>query len=128
MKVVICSSTRHHDTAEYYAKEIKEAGIEVFCPPIVSSTEKWRRLSDKQKKKELKKLIEEHFNEISSSDAILIINKNNYIGTSVNIEIGYAVAKSKRIFTIEPDTDLSRSTLIEAVINGPQQIKELLAD
>lgn len=54
MKVVICSSTRHHDTAEYYAKEIKEAGIEVFCPPIVSSTEKWRLLSDKEKTTELK--------------------------------------------------------------------------
>lgn len=128
MKIVICSSTRHHEIAKYWAKEIKKAGIEVFCPPILSSTEKWELLSDKEKTKKLKKLIEEHFSEINSSDAVLIINKDGYIGISVNIEIGYAVAKSKHIFTIEPDDDLSRSTLIEAVIKSPQQIKELLAD
>jgi nucleoside 2-deoxyribosyltransferase len=126
VKVVICSSTKYHEFAKYYADEIKKAGVDVFCPPKVSGTEKWVQLTADEKRKEVKKLIDEHFSEISSSDAILVINKDGYIGTSVNIEIGYAIAKSKLIFTIEPDADLSRSTLIEAVLENPRQIKQLL--
>ena len=39
---------------------------------------------------QLKKLKEAHFKRIELSDAILVINKDNYIGNSTNLEIEYA--------------------------------------
>ena len=46
---------------------------------------------------QLKKLKEEHFKRIELSDAILVINKNNYIGDSTKLEIEYAKKLGKEI-------------------------------
>ena len=47
--------------------------------------------------KQLIKLKEEHFKRIELSDAILVVNVNNYIGNSTNIEIEYAKELGKEI-------------------------------
>ena len=46
---------------------------------------------------QLIKLKEAHFKRIELSDAILVINVNNYIGNSTNLEIEYAKKSSKEI-------------------------------
>jgi hypothetical protein len=43
------------------------------------------------------KLKEEHFKRIELSDAILVVNINNYIGKSTNLEIEYAKKIGKEI-------------------------------
>ena len=45
----------------------------------------------------MKKLKEEHFKKIELSDAILVINKDNYIGESTRLEIEYAKSLNKEI-------------------------------
>ena len=45
----------------------------------------------------MKKLKKEHFKRIELSDAILVINKNNYIGDSTKLEIEYAKKLGKKI-------------------------------
>ena len=45
----------------------------------------------------IKKLKEAHFKRIELSDAILVINKDNYIGNSTNLEIEYARKLEKEI-------------------------------
>ena len=47
-------------------------------------------------KEQLIKLKEAHFKRIESSDAILVVNINNYIGESTNLEIDYT-KKGKEI-------------------------------
>ena len=47
-------------------------------------------------KEQLIKLKEVHFKRIESSDAILVVNINNYIGESTNLEIDYT-KKGKEI-------------------------------
>ena len=46
---------------------------------------------------QLIKLKEAHFKRIELSDAILVVNINNYIGESTNLEIAYAKKLGKKI-------------------------------
>ena len=46
---------------------------------------------------QLIKLKEAHFKRIELSDAILVVNVNNYIGNSTNLEIEYAKKLGKEI-------------------------------
>ena len=46
---------------------------------------------------QLIKLKEAHFKRIELSDAILVVNVNNYIGNSTNLEIEYAKKIEKEI-------------------------------
>lgn len=48
-------------------------------------------------KKQLINLKEAHFKRIELSDAILVVNINNYIGDSTNLEIDYAKKLGKKI-------------------------------
>ena len=57
--------------------------------PIIENCER----TDEQ----LKKLKKEHFKRIELSDAILVINKNNYIRDSTKLEIEYAKKLGKEI-------------------------------
>ena len=56
-------------------------------------------ISDKMKrtKEQLIKLKEAHFKRIELSDAILVVNINNYIGESTKLEIDYAKKLGKEI-------------------------------
>ena len=47
--------------------------------------------------KQLGKLKEANFKRIELSDAILVVNINNYIGDSTNLEIDYAKKLGKKI-------------------------------
>ena len=51
----------------------------------------------KRTKEQLIKLKEVHFKRIESSDAILVVNINNYIGESTNLEIDYTKKIGKEI-------------------------------
>jgi hypothetical protein len=51
----------------------------------------------KRTEEQLIKLKEAHFKRIELSDAILVINVNNYIGNSTNLEIEYAKKLGKEI-------------------------------
>lgn len=53
----------------------------------------------KRTKEQLIKLKEVHFKRIESSDAILVVNINNYIGESTNLEIDYT-KKRKRNYIL----------------------------
>ena len=48
-------------------------------------------------KEQLIKLKEAHFKRIELSDAIFVVNINNYIGESTNLEIDYAKKLGKEI-------------------------------
>ena len=50
---------------------------------------------------QLKKLKEAHFKRIELSDAIFVINKDNYIGKSTKLEIEYAEKLGKEIIYLE---------------------------
>lgn len=57
--------------------------------PVIENCER----TDEQ----LSKIKDAHFKRIELSDAILVINKDNYIGNSTNLEIEYAKKLEKEI-------------------------------
>ena len=60
--------------------------------PVYPVLENYERTDE-----QLMKLKEEHFKRIELSDAILVVNINNYIGDSTNSEIEYAKKIGKEI-------------------------------
>ena len=73
------------------AEKMALEGYCILTPvyPVLENVEKTE--------KQLIKLKEEHFKRIELSDAILVVNVNNYIGNSTNIEIEYAKELGKEI-------------------------------
>lgn len=92
MKVVtICGSLKFTHEMMIEAQKLALNGNCVLAP-VYPVTEKM-----KMSKEQLKKLKEEHLKKIELSDAILVINKNNYIGESTRLEIEYAKSLNKEV-------------------------------
>lgn len=92
MKVItLCGSLKFQKEMMIVAEKMALEGNCILTPvyPILKGSEK----TDEQ----LKKLKEAHFKRIELSDAILVINKNNYIGDSTKLEIEYARKLEKEI-------------------------------
>lgn len=92
MKIItICGSLKFASEMMIYAQKLSLEGNCVLTPiyPVIKNIE----INNEQ----LKKLKEEHFKKIELSDAILVINKDNYIGESTRLEIEYAKSLNKEI-------------------------------
>jgi hypothetical protein len=71
--------------------------------------------------------IRKHYNLITNSDAILVLNHNkkgikNYIGGNSLMEMGFAHVNNKKVFLLNPVPELSYSDEISAmtdvILNG----------
>lgn len=96
MKVItICGSLKFKKEMMITAEKLALEGNCVLTPvyPILENVEK----TDEQ----LEKLKESHFKRIELSDAIYVINKDNYIGESTKLEIEYAKKLEKEILYLE---------------------------
>jgi hypothetical protein len=131
MKVTICASVA-------FSKEIIEIrdrliglGHQVVIPATVTAYASGKKLpktrQELAKKKIAGNLIQEYFNEIGSSDCVLILNytKNNienYIGGNSFLEMGFAHVQSKQIYLLNPIPEISYTDEVVAmkpiVING----------
>ncbi len=92
MKIItICGSLKFKDEMMIVAEKMALEGNCILTPiyPVLENYER----TDEQ----LMKLKEEHFKKIELSDTILVVNVNNYIGNSTNLEIEYAKKLGKKI-------------------------------
>ena len=96
MKVItLCGSLK-------FKKEMMETAEKMWLEgnfiltPVYPILEEFERTEE-----QLKKLKEAHFKRIELSDAILVINKDNYIGKSTELEIEYAEKLGKEIIYLE---------------------------
>ena len=92
MKIItICGSLKFQKEMMILAEEMALEGNCVLMPtyPVLENI----KLTEEQ----LSKLKEEHFKRIELSDAILVVNVDNYIGDSTKIEIEYARKQRKEI-------------------------------
>lgn len=96
MKIItICGSLRFKDLMMKIAEKESLKGNCILTPIYPTSRESIRT------SEQLKKLKQEHFKKIELSDAILVINKDNYIGESTKLEIEYAKELNKEIYYYE---------------------------
>lgn len=92
MKIVtLCGSLKFQNEMMKIAQDMALEGYCILTPVYLTSSV--INITDKQ----LLKLKEEHLKRIELSDAILVVNVNNYIGESTNFEIEYAKKLDKEI-------------------------------
>ena len=92
MKIVtLCGSLKFQKEMMTVAEKM---ALEGYCilTPVYLVLENIERT-----KEQLIKLKEAHFKKIELSDAILVVNINNYIGNSTKLEIDYAQKLGKEI-------------------------------
>ena len=92
MKIItLCGSLKFQKEMMIIAEKMALEGNCILTPvyPIIENCER----TDEQ----LEKLKKTHFKRIELSDAILVINKNNYIGDSTKLEVEYAKKLGKEI-------------------------------
>ena len=92
MKIItLCGSLKFKKEMMIIAEKMALEGNCILTPiyPTLKNIERT--------KEQLIKLKETHFRKIELSDAILVINVNNYIGESTNLEIDYAKKLGKEI-------------------------------
>ncbi len=92
MKVItLCGSLKFQDEMMNIAEKMALKGNCLLTP--VYSVLKNHEITEEQRMK----LKEGHFKRIELSDIILVVNVNNYIGNSTNLEIEYAKKLGKEI-------------------------------
>ncbi len=92
MKIVtLCGSLKFQKEMMTIAEKMALEGHCILTPvyPVLENIERT--------KEQLIKLKEAHFKKIELSDAILVVNINNYIGNSTKSEIDYAQKLGKEI-------------------------------
>ena len=89
--ITLCGSLKFQKEMMTIAEKMAVEGNCILTPvyPISENLEKTEE--------QLEKLKEAHFKRIELSDTILVINVNNYIGESTNLEIDYAKKLGKEI-------------------------------
>ena len=92
MKIItLCGSLKFKKEMMTIAEKMALDGYCILTPVYPVSED------IKRTKEQLIKLKEAHFKRIELSDAILVVNVNNYIGDSTNLEIEYAKKLDKEI-------------------------------
>ena len=92
MKIItLCGSLKFQKEMMEIAEKVALDGNCILTPvyPVLDNI--------KRTVEQLEKLKEAHFKRIELSDAILVVNVNNYIGNSTNLEIDYAKKLGKEI-------------------------------
>lgn len=108
MKITLCGSIKFMDEMIRIRKDLEFQGHTVLMPIKADGVDYWEDDNSKRviAKREMR-LIEEHFNKIKDSDAILVVNvtKNeieNYIGANTFLEMGFAHYLGKKIYVLNP--------------------------
>ena len=92
MKIItLCGSLKFQKEMMIVAEKIALEG-NCILTPVYPVSENMERTEE-----QLIKLKEAHFNRIELSDAILVVNVNDYIGNSTNLEIEYAKKLGKEV-------------------------------
>lgn len=92
MKIItLCGSLKFKKEMVEIAEKMALDGNCVLTP-VYPVLENYKRTN-----RQLELLKEAHFKKIELSDSILVVNINNYIGNSTNLEIEYAKKLGKEI-------------------------------
>ncbi len=126
--VVVCGSKRYAKEIDKFCKQLEKLGVLVFEPSIQQPIHESSKIhSDYVTSKIFKGLTLEHFDWIRKSEVCFIFNQGGYVGTSVTMEMAFANALGKPIFSLESETgDPCRNALIDKVIKTPKELAKLL--
>lgn len=126
--VVICGSKKFRHELRAFAVELEKQGVVVFEPNFKEPLpEYFKTESENITQIIFKGLTLEHFDLIRKAEVCFVYNQDDYVGTSVTMEMAYASALSKPIYALNPKTgDSCRDTLIDKIAPTAQALLKLL--
>lgn len=126
--VVICASKKYEKAAARFCAELTKLGVRVFEPNISEPIPEDAFIYSAHATKMIfKGLTLEHFDWIRKADVCYIFNKDDYVGVSVTMEMGFANALGKPIYALSARTgDPCRDALIDKVAPSPRALVKLL--
>lgn len=104
-KVYLCGSLRFRSDIEELLRRLRKEGIEA-------------QASLKLDKRGIVACLEG----VDEADVVYVVNPNGYIGKSVSVDIGYAYARGRPIYTNHPIADPPVMPLIDRVLSSEQLI------
>ena len=122
MIVCLSGSFRFYDEILRLREKLARDGINCLAPvPFAyrnvskpsEFTDEWVSLSYSQKLRESKRAELDFLHKIDNADVLYVVNPGGYVGRSVVLEIGYAYAKGKRVFSMDPIEDFAIMSLTE---------------
>lgn len=126
--VVICGSKKYREQVHQFALELERLGAFVFEPNFKEPLpEYYKAETENITQIVFKGLTLEHFDFVRKADVCFIFNQDDYVGTSVTMEMAYAHALSKPIIALSAKTgDPCRDSLIDKVAKTPEELVRLL--
>jgi nucleoside 2-deoxyribosyltransferase len=85
----------------------------------------WDALSNSEKLNESKQAEQGYLKKIDEADVLYVVNPSGYVGSSVVFEMGYAFAKGKAVYSLEPIGDFAVMSLVQRTISPEDLVKIL---
>lgn len=127
MKSVVFSGSIKNDRAmKLWAGFLRKNGIIVELPKIGKDTVIWDTLSESEQRKQKLEFIIDHNERIDRSDVLFVFNIDGHVGNSVTLEIGYAIAKGKKIYAFKKDDEQGRDVIYAGYCPAPEKLLEVL--
>lgn len=122
--VVICGSSRFAKEAIAFSKKLEKSGVVVYTPHFYKAMGgDWSKIREFDKKFVAMGLTYEHFRKIALADVVFIFNKEGYSGPSTTLEIGYATALNKPIYSLsDKDPEICRHILFNGFVKTPEEL------
>ncbi len=127
--VVSGSFIKHFEGISKVIKEFEDLNMQVLSPKpskIVNPDHEFVIL-ETDDTDDSKVLEQRHLDAIEKADALYIYNLDGYIGASATLELGWAIALGKPIYTKEQSEDFTLK-LFSGKIATPNEIKEELLE
>ena len=134
-KVCLCGSFRFYNHMNEIGKYLTEKGITCLIPQPFEFRDqnqpcyfedKWSLLTNQDKLILSRKAEKQYLEKLESADVVYVVDPNGYVGPSVLFEIGYAVAKGKVVYSLEPIQEYSVMSLIEKTMTPEILVRTLL--
>ncbi len=104
-KIIISGSMKYASKIEQAMNDLESLGFEALFPNFVYTPKNGKNITMEEKEM----LAWAHYEKIEEADFMYCIVEDGYIGTSVKMEIGYALALKKPIYysQLSNDEDLN---------------------
>lgn len=96
MKITICGSLQFEDEINYWHEQLSMAGHVVYCMVVMPSQKNGNKDWYNKDQKAMLDLL--HLAKIDESDAIFVVDVDNYIGESTGREIQWAKIREKIVY------------------------------
>lgn len=102
MKIVIGCSMRYRDLAKEVFAKFEKLGITPLFPNLHHTNE---NIDKGENEAEKKRFAIEHYKAIDEADIVYLLVPTGHMGTSLKLELGYAIAKNKIVCFSETTND-----------------------